>query len=220
MAAFALPKTPQNKDFIPTSQDLWLVMNGEVPRAGVREAVAKTADSVRALHWWRAFPLVRDNGGFDVLLGNPPWERIKLQEEEFFASRSEQIATAQHKAERGRLIAELGEADEGSSERHLYDEFIVARRVAEAASLYAHEAGRYPLTGVGDVNTYALFAETFLQLMAHDGRPGFIVPTGIATHDSTKGFFGAIIENGRLVSLYDFENRDAIFPDTAATNSV
>lgn len=212
VAAFVLPKTPQNKDFIPTSQDLWLVMNGEAPRAGVREAVAKTADSVRALHWWQAFPLVRDNGGFDVLLGNPPWERIKLQEEEFFASRSEQIATAQHKAERGRLIAELGEADEGSSERHLYDEFIVARRVAEAASLYAHEAGRYPLTGVGDVNTYALFAETFLQLMAHDGRAGFIVPTGIATDDSTKGFFGAIIENGRLVSLYDFENRDAIFP--------
>lgn len=212
VAAFVLPKTPQNKDVIPTSQDLWLVMNGEAPRAGVREAVAETAGSVQALHWWQAFPLVRDKGGFDVLLGNPPWERIKLQEEEFFASRSEQIATAQHKAERGRLIAELGEAEDGSSERSLYDEFIIARRTAEAASLYAHDSGRYPLTGVGDVNTYALFAESFAQLMTRDGRAGFIVPTGIATDDSTKAYFESISQSGILVSLLAFENEEFVFP--------
>lgn len=212
VAAFILPKTPQNKDFIPTSQDLWLVMNGEVPRAGVREVAAQAANSVLALHWWQAFPQIRAKGGFDVLLGNPPWERIKLQEEEYFASRSEQIATAQHKAERGRLIAELGEADEGSSERRLYDEFIVARRVAEAASLYAHDSGRYPLTGVGDVNTYALFAETFAQLVAAEGRAGFIVPSGIGTDDSTKCYFQFLVETGLLVSFLGFDNARRIFP--------
>ncbi len=187
-------------------------MNGEAPRAGVREAVAKATNSVHPLHWWQAFPQVRAKGGFDVLLGNPPWERIKLQEEEFFASRSEQIATAPHKSERGRLIAELGEAEDGSSERRLYDEFIAARRVAEAASLYAHDSGRYPLTGVGDVNTYALFAESFAQLMAEKGRAGFIVPTGIATDDSTKAYFESISQSGRLVSLLAFENEEFVFP--------
>ncbi|QQE06619.1 hypothetical protein IC580_12945, partial [Cupriavidus sp. ISTL7] len=49
-------------------------------------------------------------------------------------------------------------------EKRLYREFVTARRTAEAASVFAHvkgmEGGRYPLTGVGDVNTYALFAET------------------------------------------------------------
>lgn len=212
VAAFVLPKTPQNKDVIPTSQDLWLVMNGEVPRAGVREAAAQAANSVQALHWWQAFPQIRTKGGFDVLLGNPPWERIKLQEEEFFASRSEQIATAPHKSERGRLIAALGEAENGSSERRLYDEFIAARRVAEAASLYAHDSGRYLLTGVGDVNTYALFAESFAQLMAEKGRAGFIVPTGIATDDSTKAYFESISQSGKLVSLLAFENEEFVFP--------
>lgn len=212
VAAFVLPKTAQNKDVTPTSQDLWLVMNGEAPRAGVRETAVHAAKFTQALHWWQAFPQIHAKGGFDVLLGNPPWERIKLQEEEFFASRSEQIASAQHKAERGRLIAKLGEASEGSSERRLYDEFIAARRHAEAASLYAHDSGRYPLTGVGDVNTYALFAETFSQLTSVNGRAGFIVPTGIATDDSTKAYFEAVSQNGRLVSLYDIENRDAVFP--------
>lgn len=73
------------------------------------------------------------------------------------------------------------------------------------------DGGRYPLTGVGDVNTYALFAETILQIHASTGRAGFIVPTGIATDDSTKAFFGHITQRGRLVSLYDIENREKLF---------
>jgi hypothetical protein len=64
---------------------------------------------------------------------------------------------------------------------------------------------------VGEVNTYALFAETMLHITAPTGRAGFIVPTGIATDDSTKAYFGHITQSGRLVSLYDIENRDALF---------
>ncbi len=214
VAAFVMPKTDRDKDVIPTSQDLWLVMNGEAPRTGVREAASRVASIVNALHWWQAFPQVQAKGGFDVLLGNPPWERIKLQEEEFFASRSEKIANAQHKAERGRLIAEIAEAGLDSAERRLYDDFIAARRNAEATSLFAHDAGRYPLTGIGDVNTYALFAETFSQLVSETGRAGFIVPTGIATDDSTKQYFGAQIERKRLVSLESFYEVRRWFPAT------
>jgi len=50
------------------------------------------------------------------------------------------------------------------------------------------------------------------QITAPAGRAGFIVPTGIATDDSTKAFFGHISQSRRLVSLLDLENRDAIFP--------
>ena len=38
-------------------------------------------------HWELSFPHVFERGGFDVVLGNPPWERLKLQEQEFFAKR-------------------------------------------------------------------------------------------------------------------------------------
>ncbi|MGH8477314.1 MAG: SAM-dependent DNA methyltransferase, partial [Methylococcales bacterium] len=103
-----------------------------------------------------------------------------------------------------------------AAERRLYRDFITARRTAEAASLFAHvkgkEGGRYPLTGVGDVNTYALFAETINRLIGPKGRAGFIVPTGIATDDSTKAYFGHIAQSGRLVSLFDIENREKVFP--------
>lgn len=108
---------------------------------------------------------------------------------------------------------------QSSSERELYAEFIAARRAAEAASVFAHvdaaEGGRYPLTGVGDVNTYALFAETIAHLTKSAGRAGFIVPTGIATDDFTKRFFSQITQSERLVSLFDFENTQKIFPAVA-----
>ncbi len=229
VAAFVLPKTPQTMASVPTTQDLWLVLNGSVPRPGVAAAAASAAQTAQAFHWWQAFPQVRVKGGFAVLLGNPPWERIKLQEEEFFASRSPLIAEAPHKAERGRRIELLREgmllhtlypeveAAQGMTppnvaEQALHADFLVARRIAEAASLFAHDSGRFPLTGVGDVNTYALFAETFAQLVSGEGRAGFIVPTGIATDDSTKAFFANLTFTGSLASLTCYENEEFIFP--------
>ncbi len=229
VAAFVLPKTRDTEKTVPTTQDLWLVLNGSAPRPGVAVAAARAAQTAQAFHWWQAFPQVRAKGGFAVLVGNPPWERIKLQEEEFFASRSPLIVEAPHKAERGRRIellregmllhslypeveAAQGLAPPNVAEQALHAEFLVARRIAEAASLFAHDSGRYPLTGVGDVNTYALFAETFVQLVEETGRAGFIVPTGIGTDDSTKLYFEEVSQNQRLVALYSFENEEFIFP--------
>ncbi|RQR51085.1 SAM-dependent DNA methyltransferase [Burkholderia sp. Bp9125] len=228
VAAFVMPKTAETQHSVPTSQDLWLVLNGSDPRPGVTAAATEAARLAQAFHWWQAFPQVKAKGGFDVLLGNPPWERIKLQEEEFFATRSPLVADAPHKAERGRRIGLLAEgmllhtlypeveAAQGLvppnvAEQQLYTEFVTAKRNAEAASLFAHDAGRYPLTGVGDVNTYALFAETFLTLVSEFGRAGFVAPTGIATDDSTSAYFGHVLRSKRLISLYDFENRAHIF---------
>ncbi|MFH1819276.1 MAG: N-6 DNA methylase [Pseudomonadota bacterium] len=228
VAAFLAPKLPQHAARIPLSGYLWGLINGEQIKPDVDNAASELCRAHGVFHWWLAFPQVRARGGFAVMLGNPPWERIKLQEEEFFAARSPLVAMARNKAERAQRIELLRqglllhtlfpdvEAAEGLSppnraEMRLHEEFISARRGAEAASLYAHDSGRYPLTGVGDVNTYALFAEGFYQLVAPTGRAGFIVPTGIATDDSTKAYFGGVSQAGRLASLYDFENSEAIF---------
>ncbi|WP_414040458.1 N-6 DNA methylase [Acidithiobacillus sp. M4-SHS-6] len=218
---------------IPTSQTLWLGLFTETPGSAYQAqwaAAHAACVEARVLHWPLAFAQVFAAGGFDCVLGNPPWERIKLQEEEFFATRHRDVAGAKNKAERSLRIGWLAEgmlarhlfpelehlSPESAAEQRLYAEFISARRTAEAMSLFAHvkgeDGGRYPLTGVGDVNTYALFAETFAQLMAPLGRAGFIVPTGIATDDSTKAFFAHITQNARLVSLYDLENRERLFP--------
>lgn len=229
VAAFLAPKLADAGVTVPLSGYLWGVLSGQSPKAEVEDASQALCRQHAVFHWWLAFPQVAAQGGFSVMLGNPPWERIKLQEEEFFATRSPHVAMAKNKAERAQRIEWLKEGvlwhrvnpdlerAEGLTppnlaEMALYASFIAARRGAEAASLYAHDSRRYPLTGVGDVNTYALFAETMLQATAHSGRAGFIVPTGIATDDSTKAYFGHIANSGRLASLYDFENSEAVFP--------
>src|SRR5579875_114464 len=159
------------------------------------------------LHWHVAFPAAWQRGGFDVVLGNPPWERVKLQEKEFFAALSPEIATAPNKAARDRLIKALAADDPD-----LLIAFEAAKRQAEGASHLIRDSGRYPLCGRGDVNTYAIFAELMRNLIGPTGRAGVIVPTGIATDDTTKLYFQDLNDKRSLVSLYDFENRDAVFP--------
>jgi hypothetical protein len=165
------------------------------------------AEENRFFHWPLEFPDVFAQGGFDVVLGNPPWERIKLQEEEFFAARDPQIATAPNKAARQKLIDALPKKNPA-----LAQEFENAKHDAEATSKFVRASGRFPLTAIGDVNTYALFAEHARALLNANGRVGIILPTGIATDDTTKTFFGDLIAKQALASLYDFENREALFP--------
>ena len=233
LAAFLQPKTGATQDAVPTTATVVLELLGDHDARGQSEkrtAAREACIEARVLHWPLAFPLVHAADGFTCVLGNPPWERIKLQEEEFFASRNRDVAEAKNKAERSQRIQWLSEGmlaahlqpDAGHSdvqaqaEQRLYAEFLSARRTAEAASLFAHvksdDGGRYPLTGVGDVNTYALFAETISQITSDAGRSGFIVPTGIATDDSTKAFFSHLTQSASLVSLLAFENEEFIFP--------
>lgn len=231
LGAFLINKTTQNQQQVPTTASVILELLGEnsVSHQQKRALATQVCQKGFVLHWPLAFPQVFAQGGFDCVLGNPPWERIKLQEEEFFASRNPNVAQAKNKAERSQRIQWLSEGKlaehlypslqhtevERQTEQVLFEEFVVAKRTAEAASVFFHvkgdEGGRYPLTGIGDVNTYALFSESIRQMTSMHGRSGFIVPTGIATDDSTKAFFGHITQAGRLVSLYDFENREAIF---------
>lgn len=229
VAAFLAPKLAEAGDTMPLSGYLWGVLSGQAPKVELEDAAQALCREHSVFHWWLAFPQVAAKGGFSVMLGNPPWERIKLQEEEFFATRSPLVAMARNKAERAQRIEWLREGvllhrvnpelehaggltPPNRAEMALYGGFIAARRGAEAASLYAHHSRRYPLSGVGDVNTYALFSETFLQATAPDGHAGFIVPTGIATDDSTKSYFERLAIGGHLRSLLCLENEEFVFP--------
>ena len=212
VSAFFLPKTSEYHSVIPVTDDLNRLISSGVIDPKMQRAITEIAQSLQFFHWPIMFPEIFAKGGFDVVLGNPPWERIKLQEEEFFQVRNPEIAKARNAAERGKMIKKLKEAPSGSFEATLYGEFIQTRRVAEAQSQFVRQSGRFPLSGRGDVNLYALFSETVLNLLNSQGRAGIVVPTNIATDDTTKVFFDHLVQNDRLVSLFDFENREGLFP--------
>ena len=213
-AAFLLPKrgTDHSTD-VPTTQDVMNALMGQPVAPRKQEAALRLAERTPLLHWPLGFAQVFARGGFTIVLGNPPWERIKLQEEEYFAARAPAVAAARNKADRERAIQSLANHASGTHERRLYDDFITAKQQSEASSVFCH-GPRYPLTGTGDVNTYALFAETSLQILSAKGRAGLVLPTGIATDVSTKGFFARLIETNRLVTLLSFREIRRFFPDT------
>lgn len=160
----------------------------------------------RVLHWPLAFPHIFARGGFDCVLANPPWEVSQLGEEEYFASSAPEIATLSG-SRRKKAIADLAE-----SNPRLWQKYLVDKRLYEASNCFFRESERFTLTAVGKLNTYSLFAESISQIYAPNGRAGFVVPSGIATDDSTKHFFSSLINKRSLVSLFGFDNAKKIFP--------
>ncbi len=188
----------------------------------IYDEIQHLAEQYQFFHWHLAFPDVFRvptkgetpeneqagwSGGFDVVLGNPPWERIKIQEKEWFASRRPDIATAANAAQRRRMISNLLYEDPA-----MYAAFMDNQRQATGESHLVRNSGRYPLCGRGDVNTYSIFAETMRLVINPTGRVGCIVPSGIATDDTTKYFFRDLMESHSLANLYSFENEEFIFP--------
>ena len=187
----------------------------------MREEIERLRDRYQFFHWHLAFPEVFPvpgkgehpanehagwNGGFDVMLGNPPWEKVKLQEKEWFAERRLDIAEAPNAAARKQLIAALAQSDPA-----LFAAFGEAARQADGESHVLRDSDLFPLCARGDVNLYAVFAESIRQHLSPVGRMGVVLPSGIATDDTTKLYFQAVTESRSLVSLYDFENK-GIFP--------
>ncbi len=179
----------------------------------VRVEIERLSMRFQFLHWHLAFPDVfalddtdsaQGNGwsqGFSVVLGNPPWERVKLQEKEWFAERSPMIAGAPTAAIRKRMIRDLKQSD-----KKLRENFLSDLRKSECLSTFMRHSGKYPLCGRGDINVYTIFAETMRSIISPDGAFGAIFPSGLATEDTTKFFFADLTQTGTLASFYELEN--------------
>ncbi|MBL8617079.1 MAG: N-6 DNA methylase [Deltaproteobacteria bacterium] len=170
------------------------------------ETTAQLAAQHRFFHWHLAFPGVFERGGFDVVLGNPPWEQVELSEQEFFATRNPDIARAANAASRKRMIASLPDDDPV-----LWAEWTRSTRETNAQTAFHRNTTRFPLCAVGRVNTYALFAELYLSLQSMNGAVGCVLPAGIATDDNTKAYFTRLVSGQQLRALYHFENEERVF---------
>ncbi|WP_406153717.1 N-6 DNA methylase [Streptomyces anulatus] len=186
--------------------------------------VLTLSEQYHFFHWHLEFPevfTVPDSGagvdpatgwagGFDAVVGNPPWDSVSLPEVEFFAVRAPEIAATNNTAARKKKIEALRNHPDTVD---LYDEHEAAKRRTLGASHFLRNSGRYPLTGQGNLNLYALFAEDDRILTAARGRTGVIIPTGIATDARTQYFFKDLVSAGSLAALFDFENAQPLFPD-------
>ena len=167
------------------------------------------ADREGFLHWEVAFPGVWTSwqntspaGGFDAVIGNPPWDRIKLQEVEWFATRAREIALAPTAAARGAAVRRL--RDRGGP---LADEFRTAKARADTLSRLFRRSGHFPLLARGDINLYSLFVERAIYLINPTGYVGLLTPSGIYADKTAAHFFKFVSTTGRVAGMFDFENR-------------
>ncbi len=178
------------------------------------DACRALAQRENFLHWELAFPGVWPSagsggaGGFDAVIGNPPWDRMKLQEVEWFAERRPAIAKKARASDRKQAIATL--RTDGDA---LVADYDLAAQRAEDSARIARDCGEYPLLSSGDINLYSLFVERASQLVKPDGVVGLLTPSGIAADKGAAKFFRSIATTGRLAALFDFENRKKMFPD-------
>lgn len=162
------------------------------------------------LHFPVAFPEVflRPRSGFDVILGNPPWEEATLEEHAFWA-RHEPGLRALGQRERERLKAQLRSTRPD----------LVAQYEAELAEAEAVRAalvvGPYPGMGTGDPDLYKAFCWRFWQLVSgQGGHIGVVLPRSAWSAKGSEDFRKCVFDEAARVSLTFLLNKDGwVFDD-------
>jgi hypothetical protein len=220
-AAFVWKKTAEMRPPITDEKFRDIGKNSHTLAPWRQTEIERLAGQYQFFHWHLAFPEVFRmpagdempeneqagwSGGFDAVLGNPPWDQVELKEQEWFTARNPEIANAVGTV-RKREITKLAISDPA-----LYSAFIDAKRQQNGANHFAHNSDRYPLCGRGRINMYAIFAETLRSVISSRGRVGCIVPSGIATDEPTQLFIQDLTESQTLVSFFSFINEARLFP--------
>jgi hypothetical protein len=178
--------------------------------AGNSAAVQAKVTELQAAHMPYLFPEVflRDNPGFDVLIGNPPWEKVKVEEHQWWGLRfpglrslpqkDKNAAIARYKRERPDLLAEY-EAEVASTET------------------IKDVLGRGPFPGLRaatDTDLSLAFAWRFWHLLRRDGRAGVVLPRGILAGRAAAQWRTTILDRGAFQEVTSLSNsRNWMFDD-------
>ena len=264
IAAYLCPKTAQTQHLVPTSYDIARMCSNDLIEANSPEMQAKCefahqiCEQNKVLHWPFMFPEAISKGGFDCVLGNPPWEKPKIEDVKWFATRVPPIAKAKNTNERKSMIKALAQGkwaqkypDDAKSmgllsdtnntqqraldlltgsdpdtqqaqtqsewEQKIFAAYMRDQYQTTAMSVFTHlepESGaRFPLTGNGDANLFALFAEMAFDLRCEHGAAGIVVPIGLMADKGSCRFCQKLVTNQQVSSIYHFTNTENIFPD-------
>ena len=266
IAAYLCPKTDQTKHLVPTSYDLARLCSNDLIEANSPEMLAKcefshqVCEQNKVLHWPFMFPEAMSQGGFDCVLGNPPWEKPKIEDVKWFSTRIPPIAKAKNTSERKSMIKALAQGKwaqkypddtknmglfsdtqntqqraldlltdpttdtqqaqtQSEWEQKIFATYMRDQYQAAAMSVFTHlspESGaRFPLTGEGDTNLFALFSELAFNLRREQGAAGIVCPIGIISDNATRRFSQKLFAGQQASSVYHFDNTEKIFPDVA-----
>ncbi|MFB6175761.1 MAG: Eco57I restriction-modification methylase domain-containing protein, partial [Halobaculum sp.] len=159
------------------------------------------------------FAPVYADGGFDVIVGNPPWDRLTPQRDDYFSRFDPDFRTylPERKRERQEELLDDPEIAAG---------WEAYQRDIEIQSEYFSDAGVYTLqeptvagrTAATESDLSALFLERVFDLSGEDGYTGLVLPGGIFNGSSTKDLRLHLLDETTIDWLVTFENK-GIFPE-------
>lgn len=142
----------------------------------------------------------------DIILGNPPWEKVRLEERSFFYSLDSGIASCSNKHDRKKLISRL--SDDAPL---LYSCFCRAQGDLEQAKALIGSHPYFANSAHGEINTYALFTELALNKVRPRGVIGLLVKTALVSTSANRRIFHKLARQQHLISIADFINTAKIF---------
>ena len=209
-AAFFLPKTIESRNIIPTTEHLLRVIDGNPIPDLMEKAILETAKKFGFFHWHLRFGEILDNGGFDCILGNPPWDKVKVLDKEFFEKYIPSISSEKNKNSRMKMIENLIKSD-NRLEIEIFKKYEEAKSYAAYLSGFVKKSQRYKLAVQGEINLYTAFCETSINLKKNNSSIGIVLPSGIFADKTNEEFAKYFILSGELRYLADFINKKNIF---------
>ncbi|MBE9058944.1 Eco57I restriction-modification methylase domain-containing protein [Sphaerospermopsis sp. LEGE 08334] len=171
-------------------------------------------EGLKPFHWGYHFDQIIARGGFDIILGNPPWEIFKPQAKEFFAEFSDLVTKNKmdiktFEKQQKQLLENPEVADAWLKYQSQYPHVSLYYRSAEQ---YKNQISVVNGKKQGtDINLYKLFVEQCVNLLSENGECGLVIPSGIYTDLGTKQLREMLFSQTNITGLFCFENKKGIF---------
>lgn len=170
----------------------------------------KAFTDIEPFHFPIAFPEVfsGENPGFDVIIGNPPWEEAMVEEDSFWARHFPGLHGLSQREKQ--LEIKMLSKKNKEIQLELDKEIVIAKSLR-----YALVTGPYPGMGTGDPDLYRAFLWRFWQLSrVEGGYVGVVLPRTSMQGKSNKEIRQELFEKGQMKDLtYLLNNRNWVFPD-------
>lgn len=157
--------------------------------------------------------------GFDVIIGNPPWEILKPNIDEYFSILHNIDDNTKFrkltKEEKNNFIEKQQKDPLISAQYDFYKKSInLQREYFAKTKIYKHQSAQTNSPkNVIDINLYKLFIEKYYSLLKKDGRAGIVLPASFLLDLGSKGLRHLLYNDNKIISLYDFDNRKGIFEE-------
>jgi hypothetical protein len=171
--------------------------------------VESYAQRFHFFHYEVAFPeaFAGDKKGFDVIVGNPPWDKTKFSDTDFFPQYHSNYRTLKN-SEKAAVQQRLLES------AHIKTAYETTLHERDVANEYYKDKSVFPLNkGAGDGNLFRLFVENNLKLLNVGGSLNYVLPSALMFEEGSMALRKHIFTQKQLRFFYSFENNKGIFLD-------